>query len=147
MAFGIQIDTSELAAMCEAADIALQIGATSCIIEGIDDAVVFNRATHEYIDRTGELTNSVHREGLSLVASAEHASWVEEGTKAHPIDPVNARVLHWVDGGAHHFAHHVDHPGGKPYPFMQPAAEYAADVASEKIEKQLVPQLQALFLK
>jgi hypothetical protein len=47
------------------------------------------------------------------------ASFLSEGTSPHPIDPVSARVLHWVsinaEGAAGDvFAMHVDHPGTQP---------------------------------
>jgi hypothetical protein len=61
--------------------------------------------------------------GLQVVSSAHYATYVSYGTGPHPIDPVHARVLHWVDkkSGTEVFAMHVDHPGTRPNPYPQRA--------------------------
>jgi hypothetical protein len=91
-----------------------------------------------------------------LVAPMQYASYVEKGTDPHEIWPkagYNAPIgslksgqtrrargpgphehivgrgiaLRWVDGSGEHFAPMVNHPGTSPLPFMQPAADVAAD--------------------
>jgi hypothetical protein len=34
--------------------------------------------------------------------------------QTYPIEPRNAKALHWEDDDGHHFAIHVDHPGIRP---------------------------------
>lgn len=75
---------------------------------------------------TGQLAASQSwddQEGVLRVISTDNrgpiATYVIRGTRAHPIDPVNARMLHWVDaGGGDVFAGHVDHPGTVANPFQ-----------------------------
>lgn len=74
---------------------------------------------------TGQLADSQSwddQEGVFRVISTDNrgpiARFVIRGTAPHPIDPVNARMLHWVGpGGVDVFAHHVDHPGTAPNPY------------------------------
>lgn len=57
------------------------------------------------------------------------AQFVIRGTAPHPIDPVYAKMLHWVDLGTGDdvFAHHVDHPGTQPNPYNVRAWEARRD--------------------
>lgn len=48
---------------------------------------------------------------------APHWHWIEFGTAAHKIKPKKQQALSF--GGA--VAREVDHPGGKPKPYMRPA--------------------------
>ncbi len=104
-----------------------------------------------------------------LVAPKDYASYVEYGTDAHEIWPkagYNApkgslhkgqtrrgrgpgphehvvgrgQALRWVDGSGEHFAPMVNHPGTDPLPFMQPAA----DAAAEELFRQLRRFLSAI---
>ena len=81
-------------------------------------------------------TISVDAYGATVVASAEYARYVEEGTRPHIIRPVRARVLAWggdrrltgsLRSGARptSFARIVHHPGTRPKPFLRPAAVQA----------------------
>jgi hypothetical protein len=87
------------------------------------------------VGETGELAASMNyrvNSGRLEVGSADArgpiAAYVTRGTKPHPIDPVNADALHWVDaGGADVFAKHVDHPGTAPNPFHIEAWEAHRD--------------------
>jgi hypothetical protein len=71
---------------------------------------------------TGQLANSQSwrdNQGTLEVISTDNrgpiAAYVIRGTRPHSIDPVNARMLHWVGpSGENVFAHHVDHPGTLP---------------------------------
>jgi hypothetical protein len=94
-------------------------------------------------------TNVAGAEG-ELVNDAPYALYVEEPTKAHqiwpkeghgftgPLRPSQGRreitdigthrvALRWYVGGTPVFARMVNHPGTPGFPFMRPAAEYAAD--------------------
>ena len=73
----------------------------------------------------GELVNSIVYENGRVRAKAEHALYVHEGTKPHPIYPKRpGGVLSWVGrDGARHFARRVFHPGTRPNRFFQRAME------------------------
>src|SRR5688500_2626978 len=60
------------------------------------------RTHHEFTDRTGALTRSIHSEPTSgafmsgdlsveVVADAPYAKFVEDGTRAHPIEARRAK--------------------------------------------------------
>lgn len=74
---------------------------------------------------TGTLAGSIDAHddaGTLVVGSADPdgpiAAYVTRGTVPHPIDPVNARFLHFFAAdGTEVFATHVDHPGTAPNPF------------------------------
>jgi hypothetical protein len=90
--------------------------------------------THPYKDRTGTLTRSIRATMLEqgpgyaigkIAALAPYASFVEEGTPPHDIEPKKADgYLAWENPesqGDWHFAKLVHHPGTKAMPFMGPA--------------------------
>ena len=52
-----------------------------------------------------------------------------QGTRPHEIRPVNASVLAFEAGGRIVFTPLVRHPGSKPNPFMERAAEDARSKA------------------
>lgn len=57
-----------------------------------------------------------------IIADEDHALWADDGTRPHPIDPVNARVLAWQGpGGDWIRASHVDHPGTEGSGFFRRA--------------------------
>ena len=57
--------------------------------------------------------------------------YVVEGTAPHEIRPVNASVLAFAVGGRMVFTSLVRHPGTKPNPFMERAAEDARSKVDE----------------
>ena len=65
----------------------------------------------------------------SIQALAPYAMYVVEGTAPHEIRPVNASVLAFQIGGRVVFTPLVRHPGTKPNPFMEKAAEDARSKA------------------
>ena len=86
--------------------------------------------------KTGRLAASVYKEVLSgearVGAAASYAVFVEKGTAPHEIRPVNASVLVFaVPGGGVVFTRLVRHPGTRPNPFIQRAADEARDRAEE----------------
>lgn len=75
---------------------------------------------------TGWLANNQDwrdQEGVLQVYETDNRgpipAYVIRGTMPHPIDPVRAQMLHWVDRetGEDVFARHVDHPGTAPNPY------------------------------
>jgi len=85
--------------------------------------------------RTGKLAGSIVKEvsegEASIQALAPYAVYVVNGTAPHEIRPVNARVLAFEAGGKLVFTSLVQHPGTRPNPFMQKAAEDARSKAEE----------------
>ncbi len=77
--------------------------------------------------RTGKLAGSIVKQvgdsEAEIQALAPYAVYVEKGTAPHEIRPVNASVLAFEAGGKMVFTRLVRHPGTKPNPFMQRAAE------------------------
>ncbi len=90
--------------------------------------LAWSNAFYEAPWRTGYLAQSVVKDVGILEASikpvASYAIFVERGTLPHLIRPVNASVLAFeVAGGGMVFTRLVRHPGTKPNPFMQRAAD------------------------
>lgn len=84
-------------------------------------------------NQTGNLRRSIATEvqgptkGIVYTDQA-YAAAVEMGSRPHVIVPVNKKALAWKDpSGQTVFAKMVNHPGTKPYPFMEPAMRDNAD--------------------
>jgi hypothetical protein len=90
--------------------------------------------------RTGYLASTIIKEVVdgeaSIDALASYAVYIVKGTRPHVIRPVNASVLAFETAdGRMVFTHLVNHPGTKPNPFMQQAAEDARSKAEETFAK------------
>lgn len=89
--------------------------------------------------RTGRLTNSIQKHTGSLEAkvgpTAEYAPFLEFGTKPHEIKPILSRALKFEANGKIVFAARVRHPGVKPHPFIQAAAQETIEAAPAIWEK------------
>lgn len=71
---------------------------------------------------TGDLKNSISYNVNGSILSfnmAEHALFVEFGTKPHIIVPKEKKALKWKSGGSDVFAKKVYHPGTRPQPFIR----------------------------
>lgn len=127
-------------------------GCMAGVEEGIAAGADYARANHRYKDRTGALTASIGSkitrfdgygaEG-DLFASAKYASMVDEGTKPHRIEPKKKNKHGWLawegeDAGDVHFARGVNHPGTKPYNFMEDALHQTEVVAVRIIAESVV---------
>lgn len=124
------LDLAGLSAMAGRVQAGLDAGCTRIVAAAVREGAAEAVRVHQYRDRTGNLTKSIHGEMTfatkgsaegEIVADAKYASFVENGTRPHDIRPRNAKALRWVDAGGVHFARVVHHPGTKPYPFMGPA--------------------------
>lgn len=77
--------------------------------------------------KTGALHKSINtvykKQGTEAIiqATANHASFVENGTRAHTIKAKSAKALAFNSGNKMVFAKSVKHPGTKAKPFMKPA--------------------------
>jgi HK97 gp10 family phage protein len=64
-----------------------------------------------------------------------YAEYVEYGTRPHTITPKSGNFLAWKGkSGKMVFARKVNHPGSKPYPYMQPALENNRDEIFKEYE-------------
>lgn len=60
---------------------------------------------------------------------------LENGTSPHLIEPVNAKMLHFVIGGQDIFAKRVNHPGTKAQPHFKPALDKNRRTYKENIRR------------
>jgi hypothetical protein len=86
--------------------------------------------------KTENLASTIVKEVLdgeaSINVQASYAAYVVKGTRPHIIRPANGSVLAFEGaGGKMVFTRLVHHPGTKPNPFMQIAAEDARGKAEE----------------
>lgn len=77
-------------------------------------------------NQTGNLRRNIWRRVESAARGVigvgeKYGAYVEFGTKPHIITPKKARVLKFKSGGKTIFARKINHPGSRPYPFMEPA--------------------------
>ena len=93
-------------------------------------------------NQTGTLRRAIQRRvesaarGLIFIDdSANYGYWVEFGSNPHTIYPKRGKMLKFKVGGKDVFARKVNHPGSKPYPFMEPAYNESADPILEEYAK------------
>ena len=79
---------------------------------------------------------------VRFVSSVPYATFVENGTGPHRIEPRNARVLHWTSGGSSAFAHGVNHPGTRPNPFARKAIESLMPLLSQRLRADITKELE-----
>ena len=94
-------------------------------------ANAFFRAPWKTGKLAGSIVKQVSRGEATIEALAPYAAFVIKGTAPHEIRPVNASVLAFEAGGRMVFTPLVRHPGTKPNPFMQRAAEDTRSKAGE----------------
>lgn len=91
----------------------------------------------------GHITTEISKMGIftgEVVSGADYSQAVEEGTKPHPIEVKNKKVLAGKGsgpGGWDIFGTKVKHPGTKPQPFMRPAFMKAKNHL-EKLIKRII---------
>jgi Bacteriophage HK97-gp10, putative tail-component len=122
-----KIDTSELRRKVRESQDAIERDMMLAVNKASADMVVAAKQG-KFQDQTGALRASISytvtgwrgRGYYSRVSTGVPYAWfVEYPTRAHPIDPVKAKMLHWErPQGDHHFARHVEHPGTRGFYFM-----------------------------
>lgn len=70
--------------------------------------------------------------------------FVDEGTKAHIIRPIKAKMLHWVDAGSgeDRFAKEVHHPGTKAQHISKDIREIWLGLMPDYFDKYLMQAIQ-----
>lgn len=138
----IHIDTSDLRAAVEEANRALPGDVRAAVARACEVGESTAKVTAPH--RTYELRDSIDGQVLSsdasgatgeLRATAEHASYVRDGTPPHEITPRRGRFLRFEVGGKTVFATKVNHPGTKPNDFWKRAAEKAEDVLEREAQR------------
>ncbi|MBP9781693.1 hypothetical protein KBC89_03490 [Candidatus Woesebacteria bacterium] len=92
-------------------------------------------------NRTGTLRRSITGDPQSasrgrVYVDQDYGIYVEEGTRPHTILPkAGKRFLAFKVDGRMVFARRVNHPGSKPYPFMEPAYRESAPKILEEYAK------------
>jgi len=133
MSFSVEVSTRGL----EFADVVQKLSGPvkQKLVERLVD-VAWAQAFWNAPRRTGKLASTIVkqvRDGEAAIeVLAPYAMYVVKGTRPHIIRPVNASVLAFQSaGGKMVFTRLVHHPGTKPNPWMQKAAEYARSKAEE----------------
>ena len=99
-----------------------------------DRAAAYAKTTHDYVDRSSELTNSIAADhvigswaadtlAIEVAAGAPHAAAIEFGAKAHFIRAKHRKALRIPVEGGFRFAKVVSHPGNKPFRYLSNALE------------------------
>jgi hypothetical protein len=139
-------DLAALARMFKDLPHRLEANVAVAVRMGADEAANQARQHHDYIDRSGVLTNSIDSDGptgslggndlsASVSAGAPYALYVEGGTRPHKIKPRDRHVLRFPVNGGFAFAGEVNHPGTAPVLFLQHAVEHTAP----RLENELIP--------
>lgn len=90
----------------------------------VDEIHTTIKSGRSFTPRTGQLEQSINwrgtDDGAVVYAEAEHAPFIEYGTRAHVIRPKPGRkALRWFPaGGGVAFAREVNHPGTPAMPFF-----------------------------
>lgn len=98
-------------------------------------------ASMDWRDQTGVLTAG------SNDARGPIAAYVTRGTRPHPIEPVNARFLHFIaSDGTEVYTTHVDHPGTSPNPFHVTAWQASAPTVVDLFRRKMGSGLTLAYL-
>ncbi len=97
-------------------------------------------STNLFEDRTGVTRSSIHEEMTAplsgkVVAGGKVAVFLNDGTGPHEIRAKNGGMLRFEVQGHTVFAKAVHHPGTKPRPFMDQAAEFGEQVLEYGLEE------------
>ena len=164
--FDCEIDFSEVERDWPEACRALGDGCRAGVEKGVAEGAAEARSVHRWKNITGALEQSIkgvikrRTQGGTfgeIVATAEHASYLEEGTAAHEIRPkagfehkgpmrrgqsrraendigTHRVALRFSVGGIMRFARVVHHPGTQASPFLGPGALKAERVILREVE-------------
>jgi hypothetical protein len=137
---GIHVDTSGFTSWLRKASEGVNLGAQQALNESVTLALKYAQSTALFRDRTGELRKSITRGTSStwthfITATAKHALFVEEDTKAHEIRARNVNALRFVQAGQIRFAKRVWHPGTVGTHFMRKAGDEGGRALVELLER------------
>lgn len=141
----IELDPQQLGVALAALDRQLVLVVQRAVAQAVEAGAHTAFSTARFKDRTGKARRKtygfIHRltpRGADgrIVCDVPYASFLNEGTKAHRIEQVNALALRWVDhAGDTHFARAVWHPGTSADGFMARGRAMAEMVLKREIER------------
>jgi hypothetical protein len=124
----VDLDLSEFHAQVGRTLDELEHGIRIAVGHAAQEGAAEAKRSTNFKDRTGNLragivarfAQATNRGAFwEIYSPMPYSRYVEEGTRPHEIRARNAPMLHWVDeGGDHHFAKSVQHPGTAPHVFM-----------------------------
>ncbi len=137
--FEVHIDTSGFRAGLRALLANIENGAQAALQDAAHATEQAARNTQSFDDKTGQLRASIHtgpiRFGSTFVeAGAEHAGWIEDGTKGPYEIRAKGRALRFEMNGTTVFRKSVMHPGIKARHFMRDAAIEGQTVMQRSLE-------------
>lgn len=118
----------------------LQTDARQSLGQSVALALAHAKGSRAFKDQTGKLRGSITRfeRGtwrMGIQATAKHAKFVEDDTKAHRIEAKKGNVLRFVQAGRVMFRRSVQHPGTKGTHFMQRAGELGGQALEDFLER------------
>jgi hypothetical protein len=131
---------------------AIEDNLDDAVAEALRDAGVMvaseARTHHEFTDRTGNLSRKIRSEptegsffggdlSVQVVADTPYAKFVEDGTRAHPIEARRAKVLRYYQNGRLMFRKRVRHPGTRPYLYLKGALDRLFPAVTARHEQAL----------
>jgi hypothetical protein len=78
---------------------------------------------------------------VEIISHVPYGGYVVHGTPPHIIQPRNASVLHWQDGGNHYYRALVNHPGARANPFPRRAAERVAPLIRTRLRDAVISSM------
>jgi len=143
--FTVDFDLSDIRDALRLAEREINHGAENAVRLAASEGLAYSRARRRYKDRTGQLSDfaystivsrSVGKPEAEIVWPVAYASFVEEGTKPHPIEARRAPnlVFYWPKIGGVFVGKRVNHPGTKAYGFAGDAYRKAEDVLIREAE-------------
>ena len=134
-------DISQAVPDAEAFDRALVAGLQRAVGHTVTVATQKARSEHRWQDRTGATRASIEpsvddtAKGASgEITAGANAARLNDGTAPHVIEARNAQALRFSVGGQTRFARRVNHPGTKPDPFLDAAADAAGEELVSGVE-------------
>lgn len=128
----------------EALDGQLVAGLQRVVGHAVTTTTAKARSEHRWQDRTGATRESVvgqvrdtGKGATGTVDVGENAARLATGTVPHVIRARNAKALRFQMGGQTVFVRSVNHPGTKPDPYLDRAAEAAGEDLFTAAERML----------
>lgn len=89
----------------------------------VTDTLDYIKSGQSFTTRTGQLEQSINwvpmgNNTASVYANAQHAPYVERGTRPHVIKAKNRKALKIPGAGGFFFRGSVNHPGSRPFPYF-----------------------------
>ncbi len=141
---GFDAFIAEVRAMAAEADEELERTCRHAVSAAVDAAKTTAISTKRYQNRSGDLTKSIDgyitASGKTWAtgvfeATAEYATFVDEGTKPHVIRPKAGKYLTFPGkNGGTVFAREVNHPGTKPDGFFERGVDAAVKVLDAEVD-------------